>query len=669
MNKKYTYMLRYTISPDCCEEERIAQLVDFCKAAEIDDVMFFVNCEELNTGHTTPEEQERWLALAEKTKKETDKLGITFSINPWSSILHSDKGRQLRPGQNFRRMVDLEGKESTVVGCPTDPAFIAYLKGVYARYAQFHPDTLWIEDDMRLHNHKSLKWGGCFCDGCMKMYSDIAGRPLTRQELVEEAFAEGAPRPLRKVWLEGARRTILNLCAEIADGVFSVDRDIRLGLMNGEPNVHCIEWKDWNGIAKVLTGNKKPYFRPNLPSRYEVLAKDYMQAFERRPMLEAAFLEEGAQFAPELENFPYSRYASSVAFTAFEMEKTCLLPSCGATINIFDMMGSGVFNGARYGEMLKRIKPFLNEAVNIIPGVHYQKGVRALVSPDASLAIHATADRTPDGLTPRESESAAYLGTLSVAWQYETAPIPQDTVSFVAGQFFRGMDKAQLTALLGKGKWILDGEALLALLDMGMGEMLGISSAAPVTDRICAYEETVPGDRYFGVERVRITGQFQSGTALKTVLTGQGTHRAYSRMYTPYGEVLFDTVSVYNDRFLVLPYVDCPAGFGTHCHPAMAELIHGFVDGKAAYINDAPLLRIYEYEKDNKRCFVLVNPSTDHYEGVKIHISGAKDFANARVISTVNGESSGAECIQIASEDTLVYQPAISHMEMVIITM
>lgn len=668
MDKKFTYMLRYTIAPDCCEEERIAELIDFCKEAEIDDVMFFVNCEELNTGHITPQEQERWLELAEKTRKQTDALGITFSINPWTTIMHSAKGRTLRPGQHFRTMVDMDGNACELVGCPTDPAFIEYLKGVYARYARFHPDTLWLEDDMRLHNHGKLKWGGCFCDGCMKMYSQIAGRPLTREELVTEAFAEGSPRPLRKVWLAGARKTIVNLCTEIANAVFAVDADVRLGLMDCDPNVHCMEWRDWEEIAKALTGNKKPYFRTNLPSRYEVTAKEYMQDFERRPMLEAAFLKEGTQFAPELEDFPYSRYASSAAFTAFEIEKTCLLPACGITLNIFDMMGSGVFNGASYRDMLKRIKPFLNEAIHVIPGVHYQKGVRALASPDASLAIHAAAGNTPDGLVPRESESAAFLGTLSVAWRYETTPAAQDTVSFAAGQFFRGMDKARLSALLGKGKWILDGEALLALIDMGMGEMLGISSAAPVTDRICAYEETVANDRYFGVERVRMTGQFRAGTALQTVLTGQGTHRAYCKMYTPYGEALFDTVTVYNERFLVLPYVDCPAGYGTHCHPVIAEVLHRFVEGEASYISDAPLLRIYEYEKDGRRCIALVNPSTDAYECCEIHISGAKDFADAKVLSSADGKRSGGECLRITSENTLVYRPAIRHMETVLIT-
>ncbi|MBQ4641612.1 MAG: hypothetical protein IJB47_03255 [Oscillospiraceae bacterium] len=668
MDKKYTYMLRYTIAPDCCEDERIAELIDFCKGAEIDDLMFFVNCEEINTGHITPEEQERWLELAEKTRKQTDELGMTFSINPWTTIMHAARGRTLRPGQNFRTMVDLDGTPCKLTGCPTDPAFIEYLTGVYARYAQVHPDTLWLEDDMRLHNHGALKWGGCFCDECMKMYSEIAGRPLTREELVAEAFAEGKPRPLRKVWLAGARKTIVNLCTQVADAVFSVDRNVRLGLMCSYPSTYCTEGRDWAAITKALTGNRPPVFRPHLPSYYETKAKDYIESFDRISMQTAAFLADGTRFAPELENFPYSRYTNSTAFTAFEIETACLFKADGIAMNIFDMMGSGVFNGTKYRDMLKRIKPFLKEASSTIPGVHHQKGVKALVSPNASESIYAAGGNTPAALTPREAEGAVYMGGLSVAWRYETDPKPESGVTFAAGQFFRGLAKDQVADLLSKGKWILDGDALLTLLDMGMGHIIGISSAAPAKGLLCAYEETVAPDRYFGVQRVRMTGQVDAGVALKVIPDEKGTHRAYSKMYSPYAEELFDTVSVYNDRFFVLPYVDCPSAYGTHCNPVLAELIHGFVDGEASYISDAPLLRIYEYEKDGKRCFALVNPSTDAYEGCEIHISGAKDFANAKVFSTLNGENSGQECLQITSDNTLVYTPAIGHLETVLIT-
>jgi len=669
MKNNFQYMLRYTIAPDCCEDERISALIDFCKAAEVDDLMFFVNCEEINTGHITEGEQERWLELAEKVRKETDKIGVTFSLNPWNVLLHCDRGRTLKPGQNFRRMVGMNGEECAAVGCPTDPSFIEYIKGVYSRYAQIHPDTLWIEDDMRLHNHAPLKWGGCFCEGCMKFYSEIAGRSLTREELVKEAFAEGAPRPLRKVWLEGARKIIVNLCTELADAVFSVDRNIRLGLMTSQPADHCLEWREWNAIKKVLTGNKAPYFRPHLPSYSEVTSKGYMQSFDRIPVLTAAFLEEETQFAPELENFPYTRYAKSVAYTAFQIETTCIFKSCGITLNIFDMMGSGVFNGKAYQNMLKRIKPFLNFAYGVVPGVHHMKGVRVLVSPNACQYTYADGRLTPAAMLPMESEGAAYLGTLSVSWKYETEPIAEDGVTFAAGQCLRGFSRDKLCALLKRGKWIFDGEAILSILDMGLGDVIGISKAECATDEICSYEETVAGDRYYGVERVRMTAQIDAGTVLKLTSCNDAPKRVYSMVYNPFGKPLFDTVSVYRDRFFVLPYIGCPQSYGTHCHPVLAELIHAFIDGRASYISDAPLLRLYEYEKDGKRTIVLTNPSTDDYQDVEITIANVRDFEKATIVSSRLGEINQEEAIVLKSEQKLIYAPTIEHFETIIIAM
>jgi hypothetical protein len=52
----YQYILRFAAQPGNNEEERFSQLVEFCKTALIDEVMFFINCEELNQGYLTIKE-------------------------------------------------------------------------------------------------------------------------------------------------------------------------------------------------------------------------------------------------------------------------------------------------------------------------------------------------------------------------------------------------------------------------------------------------------------------------------------------------------------------------------------------------------------------------------------------------------------------------------------
>ena len=57
----FRYILRYYIDPGYCENERIAELVDFCQNSCIKEVMLFFNPEEVNNGHITLEELARFI--------------------------------------------------------------------------------------------------------------------------------------------------------------------------------------------------------------------------------------------------------------------------------------------------------------------------------------------------------------------------------------------------------------------------------------------------------------------------------------------------------------------------------------------------------------------------------------------------------------------------------
>ena len=99
--------------------------------------------------------------------------------------MHTDRGRKLKKGQNFRLMVDPYGNEATAVACPLCQNWQNYIAEMYSYYASIQPNVIWVEDDFRLHNHDDLVWGGCFCDFHMEEYSKKAGKKLTRSEFVE----------------------------------------------------------------------------------------------------------------------------------------------------------------------------------------------------------------------------------------------------------------------------------------------------------------------------------------------------------------------------------------------------------------------------------------------------------------------------------------------------
>jgi len=85
------------------------KLIEFVKKAKIDDVAFFINGEELNHSHLTKDETQVWLDAIKPLQKELSKIGVTTSLNPWTTIMHSDRGYQVNPEIGFNTFVDING--------------------------------------------------------------------------------------------------------------------------------------------------------------------------------------------------------------------------------------------------------------------------------------------------------------------------------------------------------------------------------------------------------------------------------------------------------------------------------------------------------------------------------------------------------------------------------
>ena len=176
----FVYSFRFCCDPDFNDRRELESLGRYIPEARIDDVAVFCNVEELNTGHMTLSEQDRYLRLLEDTARVLEPHGTALSVNHWHSIMHADLGKRMSPELPFRPMVDVEGHEARLCVCPLDEGWQEHLAALYARYAALRPHILWVEDDFRFHNHAPLVWGGCFCEAHMALYSELAGHPVSR---------------------------------------------------------------------------------------------------------------------------------------------------------------------------------------------------------------------------------------------------------------------------------------------------------------------------------------------------------------------------------------------------------------------------------------------------------------------------------------------------------
>lgn len=205
----YVYSFRFCCDPDFNDQRELESLDRFVEEAAVDDVAVFCNVEEINTGHMTAAEQERYLKLLEDVKRVLEPHGVTLSVNHWHSLMHADLGKRMSEALPFRPMVDVEGSRAQLCVCPLDTAWQDHLAALYRRYAALRPHILWVEDDFRFHNHAPLEWGGCFCEAHMALYSRMAGHPVRREDFVQGVLQPGEPHPYRKIWLDACRRTLV----------------------------------------------------------------------------------------------------------------------------------------------------------------------------------------------------------------------------------------------------------------------------------------------------------------------------------------------------------------------------------------------------------------------------------------------------------------------------
>lgn len=669
MSGSFQYMFRFCCDPGFNDVEEIKSLREFVDAARIDDVMVFANVQEINTGHTTPEEQETYLSLMRRVGEALAPKGVTLSINSWHTLMHGDYGKRMGEGQDFRLMVDPTGREATLCVCPLCENWQEYIVGLYCRYAELQPKYLWLEDDFRFHNHHPLAWGGCFCEEHMKLYSAMAGKKLAREEFVAGLLQPGEPHPYRKIWLDACRDTLVQVAERLGKAVHEVSPGTHLSLMSSDPRVHCAEGRDWPGILWGLACGNPPANRTHLPCYTEVTPSRYMQRFNMVSMLTRAFVPPETQILPELENFPFSRFSKSRAFTKFQMQSAAPLNMCGITIDLFDLEGNGIIWEEGYQHTLAAAKDFMLALTD--SGVFRRKpcGVQVMASPWSSYTKHTAAGQAMEELYPDDMFFAALLPAFGIPFAYCCDPTVSGQVVAVSGQYLRNLDPDQVEGLFRRNFVLLNGDGADTLFGMGLGHLAGIAGArwASQDEGEYAYEQVCDGKTYCGKQNARATAMFVCSHVL--FVEYSGNTRVLSEFHDSYRGVAAPCAAITDERVTVWPF----GRFGASPEPPPALLnnirqamLQAAIAGAGArysappMLEGAPYLFPTFYELENGFALYVVNASTDGADSLRVNPCG-RAVAN---ITVLRDGSKQPEEVPFAREDgVLVVQTALSPME------
>lgn len=647
----FCYTFRFCCDPGFNDRSESEALLRFIDEALIDDVAVFVNVEELNTGHMDEGEQEVYLSLMRELKPRMEQKGVTLSVNHWHSIMHADLGKHLRENQHFRRMVDVDGREAELCVCPMDEAWRKYIAEVYARYAELQPEIVWVEDDFRYHNHDPLHWGGCFCEEHMKLYSALAGKPLTREEFIAGVLQSGEPHPYRRIWLDVCSDVLCETASRIEKAVHGIAPQTRVGLMSSAPQIHAAEGREWHRLLKALAGANKPVDRIHLPGYTEGAAWNYLQNFNMVAMACRAFLPLETKVYPELENYPYSRFAKSRSFTRFQLLAGMPLDMAGITIDLYDLNGNGIVWEEGYQRTLCETKPYMNRLTEL--GIFHKekRGVCVMVNERAAYSLHTAAGKDMEELYPHEVFFAGLLPAMGIPFRYCTeAEVCGETVA-VSGQYLRGLTQEQVRHLFDYNFVILTGDAAVVLTELELGALAGIECCTwhCQNEGDYAYEQVVNGRTYCGIPVARASAVISCSDVLEVEYSANVKTSSYTAFYDSYRRYAFAGQTVVNGRVLIYPFgrfaqpLDIPQMLLNSVRQAIFQEILGPVLPKLPLVEKSPYLEPYCTVSEEKLCLYLVNGSSDAAEAVQLNMGGLKPD-HITVIPSL-GEESTMDCI------------------------
>lgn len=465
------YHLRAPFYPDSppAVDEALLRLV---RDGRFDEVMFFLpHVEERSPGLGTEEEVEASVARVAPLFPQLRAMGVEPSVNVWWTMAFSDfpgaRRDQRARGFAFRWAVNADGRESVAVACPRDGASQAHVRRMYARFAALRPARLWIDDDVRLTPRADMH-SPCFCAECLAEMRRRTGCEFTRASLLKGILAD-PPNAVRDAWLRYQQDLMLDLVRGLERAVHAVSPETHLSLMVSPFEIHAPEGRRWGELVEAL-GRPTPYVRPPIGPHADANGMGFLEAANGSRLLRAA-LPADVPLAPEIENYPHSRFAKSLATVRADLILGQLygLPEMTFSIQrMSERLDLELRREDAWAGMLREVKPYLQQIAGLRIGRDQFRGVSLYFHEDVTRHVFDGADLARPILLRRLRPWDVALPMLGVATRYGAG----DLTAF-AGEQVLCLTADERRRVFSEGV-LLDGRAAEALVRAGDGDLIGV---------------------------------------------------------------------------------------------------------------------------------------------------------------------------------------------------
>lgn len=456
-----------------------------------DEVAFFVpEAEDVSTGLGSLElcrdVARELMPVFRRCRRE----GIVPSINIWWTVSFSHFATFPRDQHDqfpFRWAVSVDGKESRVVACPQDVKWRAHVCEMYRIFARLKPARLWIDDDVRATLRADMHCP-CLCIACLDEMRQRTGTRRSREELLKAILAD-PPNPVREAWLAFQRDLIHDIDTGLAQAVHEVSPGTHLGVMFSPPELHFAEGRRWNDYVAAL-GQPTPYCRPHLGPYTQGLAVQNADGLTHA-MFSQATLPEGVVVAPELENYPYSRFAKSVRHTRAQMGFAQLLGLNEITISLFPFSGhQDKLREDVWEKMLGETKPMLQSIADLGITRDQLRGISLYWHEDVCRHVRGVSQAAKPVFLYRQRPFDAALPMLGFSIRYGDGE-----VTVVTAETICCLSATELERLFSRGV-LLDARAVESLILLGRGDLAGAAERLPDAK---AVNETIETKAFGGI--------------------------------------------------------------------------------------------------------------------------------------------------------------------------
>lgn len=457
---RINYILR-TYLPYWRYEERLEEIIRYCKEASIEHVLLFSDAQQMVWNQLTLDEARREADTIHRAGLRLKNEGLSLGINVTYNMPVSHDDHRLHNDYDYWTVLQ-DGTCKFSTPCLLDPKLEVYLHDLYTILAQSQPDYIFVDDDHRYVELGAQGTWGCFCDLHLSLFGERTGYRWKRSELSD---ALNCDTHIRSEWIKFLGERLVYLAEIMKKAVHGVDPDIDVGIM--VPSVHCLPviGHTITNIVNALKGERRPLVRPCIGPyqdhnhRYIIPGLFYME-------YTGHLLGDEALYIPEIEMTPYTRFSKSMTVVHFQITQGVLNGMSNPALSVCGYVGDSPGLEPAFMDMLRDERAFFEGVMSIAPKRGSRKGIQQIWRFEAPcLSRHAV--KTPTELFWPAFVWNDVLGNMGFPCTYDESPI-----RLLAGDSVRALDSNRIREILSGGV-LLDAAAARALGEMGYADDTG----------------------------------------------------------------------------------------------------------------------------------------------------------------------------------------------------